>query len=121
MRVRPDDVGVHERGTMSLAAVFDGTLKGCVTGDRISAVHFFKMKIGKSGNQARDAAASRLNFHWNRDRVAVIFHAENYRQFSQSRGVHRFPELALASGAVTEGNISDFIIAEADALELAII
>jgi predicted transcriptional regulator len=49
---------------VTLAAILHGALKCAVTRNRIGAIDFFEMKIRKAGNQARDATARGLHFHW---------------------------------------------------------
>ena len=79
------------------------------------------MKIRKSRNQPRNASARGLHFDRHRNRVAVIFHAENHRQLAEGRGVHRLPELAFAGSAIAQRNVSDFIALKANVLELPVI
>ena len=121
MRIRTDHVRVHEGRAVSFAAISSSALECGVAGHGIGAVDFFEMEIGESGDQARNASARGLNFDRNRDRVAVIFDAENYRQLAESGGVHRLPEFAFAGGAVAERNVGDFIALKADILELAVV
>ena len=112
---------VNERRAVPFAAVARSTRECGVAGHGIGAVDFFEMEIGESGDQARNASARSLHFDRHGDRVAVVFHAENYRQLFQSGGVHRLPEFAFAGGAVAERDVGDFIALEADVLELAVV
>jgi len=87
---------VDERWSVSLTAVARGSRECGVAGDRIGAVDFFEMEVGESGDQARNVSTCGLHFDRDGDRVAVVFHAENYWELFERGGVHRFPELALA-------------------------
>ena len=121
MRIGTNHVRMHKRRPVALAAILRGALECAVTRHRIGAVDFFEMKIRKSRDQPRNAASRRLHFHRHRDRVAVILHAENYRQLVERSRVHRLPEFTFAGGAIAQRNISDFIAVEGHILELAIV
>jgi hypothetical protein len=43
------------------------------------------------------------------DRVAVVLDEEEHRQLLDAGGVERFPELALARGAIAERDVRDFV------------
>src|ERR1039458_4326674 len=75
----------------------------------------------ESPQPAANGALRGLHFHRHRDGIAVILYDKNYRQLAERSGVHRFPELAFAGGAVTQRNIGDFVAAEGHILELAIV
>src|ERR1700722_1816098 len=79
------------------------------------------MKIREARDEARNVASGGLYFHRHRDRVAVVLDAENYWQLAERRGIHRFPELAFAAGAVAERNIGDFVAMERHVFELAVV
>src|SRR5579864_3855751 len=79
------------------------------------------MKVGESGDQARNASARRLHFHGNRDRISVIFDAEDDGQLAERSGVHGFPEFAFTRSAVAQRNISDLVAPGRDVLKLAVV
>src|SRR5882672_9759499 len=98
-------MSVDEGRSKSLTAVAGGALEGGITGHRIGAVDLFEMEVGESGDQARDAAACCLDFNGNRNRVPVVFDAEDDRKLAERGSVHRLPELAFARGTVTQRNV----------------
>src|SRR5579864_1027369 len=79
------------------------------------------MKVGESGDQARNASSRRLHFHRNRDRISVIFDAEDDGQLAERSGVHGFPEFAFTRSAIAQRNVSDLVALGRDVLKLAIV
>ncbi len=61
-------------------------------------------RFGKPGNELRDAAARGLTLHRRGDGVAVIFDQVQQRQAFQASDVQRFPEFALAGGALARAD-----------------
>ncbi len=108
MRIRPRDVGVHQRRTAPFAAVLRRRLHGPVGGQEIGAVHLLPEQPRKTGDQFGDAAARGLAFDGNGDGVAVVLHQVEQRQVAQARRVQGFPEFALAGGAVARGSQRHF-------------
>ena len=107
MRVRPDHMGVHQRGAAPLAAVLDSRFHGRIGRQEIATIHFLLKEAGEAGHQRRDAGAGGLVFHRNGDGVAVIFDQEQHGQAIQAGGVQGFPKLALAGGAIAAGYQGD--------------
>src|SRR5580765_6358507 len=112
---------MDECRTESIAAILHGASECSVAGHWISAVDFFEVEVGESRDEARNAAAGGLDFHRHRDRVAVVFHAENDGKLTECRGVHRLPELALTRSSIAQRNVCDLVVFRADVLEFAII
>src|ERR1700722_581949 len=112
---------MNKSRSVALPAMAYGTLEGGIAGHRIGAVDFFEMKIRKHGHQPRNAATRGLHLDGHGDGIAIIFHAENYRQLTQGGGVHRLPELAFAGGAIAQRNVSYFVALKRNILELAVI
>src|SRR5258708_12307416 len=108
MRIRADDMRVNERWTVSFAAVARGTVERGIAGHGIGTVDFFEMEIRESRDQARDTSACGLHFDRHRDRIAVIFHTENYGQLPQSSRLHAFPELTFTRTAFPIRNVPHF-------------
>ena len=109
MRVRPDHVGVHQRGAAPLTAVLDSRFHGRIGRQEIATIHFLLKEAGEAGHQRRNAGAGGLVFHRNRDSVAVIFDQEQNGQAVEAGGVQGFPKLALAGGAFAAGDQGDGI------------
>src|ERR1700730_11661846 len=107
---------MHERRAMSFSAIPRRATKRRVTRHRIGSIDFFEMKIRKSRDQPRNASARSLHLDRHRDRVAVIFHAENNWQLAQRGGIHRLPELTLTRCSVTKRNVSDLVALERNVL-----
>src|SRR5438477_11693095 len=112
MRIRTDHMSVNKSRPVSLAAITRCPLECGVACYWIVAVDFFEMKIGKSGDQSRNASARSLDFDRHRDRIAVIFDAEDYWKLAQSGSVHSLPKFAFAGSAVAKGNVGNFIALE---------
>ena len=112
MRVRPDDLGVHERRPLARARVGDGVRHRAIAGQEVGAVDALDEQAGKRRDELRDVAAGGLHFDRHRDRVAVVFDEEDDRQLAEAGGVERFPELALARRAVAERDVGDFVAVE---------
>src|SRR5260221_5148134 len=104
-------MGVNKGRTIARTAVSHGARKSGITLRQIGAVKFFEMKIGKARYQSRNASAGGLYLDWHRDGVAIVFHAEHHRQLAVGGGIHGFPELAFAGGAVAERDIGDLVSA----------
>ncbi len=79
---------------------------------RICPVTLGKVEIWEIGNKLGNIPASRVHFHRNRDRVAVIFNHEQNRQLHVRSAVDCFPEFALAGSAVAAGDVDDFVTME---------
>ena len=79
------------------------------------------MKVGEIGDETRDVAAGSLHFDGDRDRVFVVLNAEEDGEAVVGGGVEGLPEFAFAGGAVAEGNVADFVAAELDIFELAVV
>ena len=109
MRIRADDVGVHQRRPLALAAMIRGAAQNAVGGQKIRAIHFQAQQAGEALHQPRNVAAGGLAFDGHGDGVAVVLDQEKHRQAFQAGGVERFPELALAGGAVARADQRDFI------------
>ena len=86
---------------------------GAKAGEEIGAVDRIDVQAGKRSNEAGDVAAGGLGLDRNRDRVAVVLDEEEHRQAPEAGGVERFPELALARGAVAERDVDDLVGLEA--------
>src|SRR5437763_12982592 len=121
MRVRPDHVGMNERRSDTGTAVRNCARQCAVTDYRIGAINLFKVKIWKTGNQARNISARSLNLNRNRDGVAVVLYKENNGQAEVRGRIHRLPEFAFAAGAVAKRDVGDFVAVELDVFEFAVI
>src|SRR5262252_2986592 len=80
MRVRPDDVGVNQRGASAFAGVSDGAAESLVTGQKVGPVALLDVQARERRDQPRDAPAGGLDFHRDRDRVPVVFDQVQNRQ-----------------------------------------
>src|SRR5439155_896925 len=92
-----------------------------IAGHRIGSVHFFKVEIGETRHQTRNAPASGLHFDRHRDRVLVILHHKHKWQLQIGSCVHGLPELAFAGRAIPKRNVGDFVAVELDVFELSIV
>ena len=79
------------------------------------------MEIREPRDQARNVSACGLDFDGDRNGVLVVFNHEDDRQFLVGGGVKGFPEFAFAGGAVAQGNVGDFVAAERDVFEFAVV
>ena len=122
MRVGADYVSVNECWTVAGAAVRDGLLSSRHSWrpDRCRPL-LRRWKLGKFATNLRDIAAGGLDFDWNGDGVFVVFANEEHGQLAVGGGVHRFPEFALAGGAVAGGDVGDFVAVESYFFEFAVV
>ena len=65
-------MGMDERRPLPGAAVINGARKCGIGGNRVRAVHFFEVKIGKHFHQPRDVAPGGPHFDRNRNRILVV-------------------------------------------------
>jgi len=107
VRERPDHVRVDQRRSVPFAAVSRGGAHGAVRGEEVQAIHFLAKQSGETGHKLGHIAASGLNLHGYRDRIAVVFHQEEQRQPLQAGDVEGLPKLALAGGAFARGDQRD--------------
>src|SRR5450432_25468 len=121
MRIRAGHVAVEEGWALAGTNVVDGAMQGGKAGDDIGAVELVEMEIREAGDEPGDVAAGGLGFDGDGDGVVVVLHADQEREFHEGRGVHGFPELTLAGGAVAEGDVDDFVAVEGYVLEFAIV
>ena len=81
VRVRADDLGVHERRALARARVRRPRRSSPCSCSRKSVPSMrWTMRPGNDVDQLRDVAAGRLHFDRHRDRVAVVFDQEDDRQ-----------------------------------------
>ena len=109
MRIRSYDVRVNERRPAPLAAILNCPLNHVVAGKRVAAVNFLNEETRKSAHKFRYAAARRLHFDRDRDRVAVVFDQVKHGQVQSARRVERFKELAFARRPVASRYVNDCI------------
>src|SRR6202047_2821993 len=114
-------MGVDKSRTRAAAAMVSRAPEGGVSDDGVGAVNLFEMKVGETGDEARNVAAGGLHFHGHGNRVFVVLHAKNYRQAEVGCTVQRLPEFAFTGGAVAERDVGDLVALELDILELAVI
>src|SRR2546423_12912421 len=100
-------MSVDQRGTTTMPAVLDGLFTGCVALQRIGTVTFRGVKTRKRAGELGDAAAGGLHLNRDGNGVAVVFNQVKQGQFLSASGVKRFPEFALAGGAVARGGKND--------------
>ena len=100
MRIRPRHGGMHQRRPLAGARMRHRFGQRLIRRHEIRAVHFHALQIREARDQARDVSARRLPLHRHRNGVAVVLDQKHQRQVFQARRVHRFPELALAGGAL---------------------
>jgi hypothetical protein len=113
VRVRPDDMPVHQRRPFGLAAPLRGGFHRAIRGQKIRAVHLLAEQPGKAFDETRNAAARGLRLYGNGDGVAVVFHQKQHWQAAQAGRVQRLPEFALAGGALAARDQCDFASAAA--------
>ena len=99
---------------LTLTAIFDRSLKGLITLDRVSTVAFLDVKVREPDYQLRNIAAGRSDLDRGGDRVAIVLDDKDYRQFQVAGGVQCLPPFALACRAVTNGHIHDLVAFKAD-------
>src|SRR5581483_2354217 len=121
MRVWPDHVRMNKRRPNSSTTMRNCMREGAKTHNRIGAIDLFKMEIRKARNQARNISIGSLNFDRNGDRVAIVFNEKYDRQSQVGGSIQRFPELALAGGAIAKGNIGNLIAVKLNIFEFAIV
>ncbi len=121
MGVGADYVSVNESRAVAGAAMLDRCLERGVAGQRIGAVHFRKMKVGKSLHQLADVAARGADLNGNGNGVLVVFDHKEHGQLQVRSGVQRLPEFALAGSTVATGDVDDLVALENHVLELAIV
>ena len=109
MRVRPDDLRVHERRALARARVGNGVGHGAIAGKEVRAVDALDEESWKGRDEPRDIATRRLHFDGNRDRVAVVFDDIHDRQLAEARRVERLPELAFARRPVADRDVGHFV------------
>jgi hypothetical protein len=114
-------VTVNQRRAVPRTAVSDRFHHGVVAGDGIGAVDLGEVEVWKVCDQARYVAAWRVRFDRSGDGVAVIFDDEEKRKLAIAGRVESLPELALAGGALSNGDVGHLIAMEDDVLELAIV
>ena len=73
MRIRARTMRMHERRQTLFANVPRGFGHCAHAGIEVGAIHVDAQQAREAGEQLRDAAACRLSFDGNRDRVAVVF------------------------------------------------
>ncbi len=109
MRIGSGNMGVDQRGTASFANVGDRFLADSEAFQGIGTVAFGNVQTGKTPGEPRNAAAGGLNFNRNGNGVAIVFDEIKERKLLGTSDVERFPEFALAGGAVTGRDVNDFI------------
>ncbi len=67
-----DDVGVNQRGTAAGPAICGGGAQGAVGGQKIGAVDFLPVQVGKAGDQSGNIAAGGLALDGDGNGVAVV-------------------------------------------------
>ena len=72
VRVRPDDLGVHERRLALAPHPLDRLAHRAIAGEEVGAVAAQHLQVRERLDQPRDVAARRLHFDRHRDRVAVV-------------------------------------------------
>ena len=113
VRVRPDDLGVHERRPLAGARVGDRVRHGAIAREEVGPVDALDEEARERRDEPRDVAAGRLHLDGNRDRVAVVFDEVDDGQVAEARGVERLPELAFARRAVADRDVGDLVAMEA--------
>ena len=100
---------VNQRGAATIAHILNGFLADGVAFQRIGAVAFRDVQAGKAADEFGNAATGGLYFDRHGNGVAVVFNQIKQRKLLGARGVQRFPEFALAGGAIAGGDINDFV------------
>ena len=109
VRVRADDLRVHERRPLARARVVHGRRHRLVAGEEVGAVDALDEEARERRDELRDVAAGRLHFHGNGDRVAVVLDQVDDRELERAGGVQRLPELPFARGAFADRNVGDLV------------
>ena len=112
MRVRADDLGVHERRTLAARARRRSrpTSRDSSPGSRCRRCS--APESGEGRDELRDVAAGGLHFDRHRDRVAVVLDDVDDGQVAEAGGVERLPELAFARRAVADRDVGDLVAVE---------
>src|ERR1035437_5687656 len=119
--VGPYAMAVDERRAVAGAAILGSGLKRAEARLCVGAVDFRKVEVGKISYKARDVAAGGVYLYGNADGVAVIFHAEDDRQFPVGRGADRLPEFTLGCGAFAQGSEDRVVTVEGHITEGTVI
>ena len=109
VRVRARDVCVYQRGAFAFARILHGFFANAIALDRVRSVTLGNMQTGITLRQFGNASARGLHLNWHRNRVAVVFHQINHRQFLRARNVQGFPEFAFARCAVARRYIHNLV------------
>ena len=112
VRVRADDVRVHQRGPLAGTHVVCGRAHGAQAVEQVGAVGRFDVQARERAQQLRDVAARHLNFDRRRDGVAVVFDEEQDRNVARARHADGFPEFAFAGRPFAKRGVDDFIRVE---------
>src|SRR6185437_16004110 len=89
--------------------------------DDIGSVNLGEVEVVEILDELRDAAAGRVDFHRNRDGIAVVFNNEDDGKLLVRGGVERFPELALRGRAFADGDVDDLIALELNVAPLTVV
>ncbi len=87
----------------------NGVAHGGVTGKEVGTVAPKNTYPGEVFDDSRDVAAGSLEFHRYRDGVSVVFNQVQHRELFEACRVERFPELALARGAVANRDVDHLV------------
>src|SRR5262245_49596788 len=107
MRVRPDDMGMHQSRPAPLTAIRCRLANHLIAGHRIAAVDFLYVEARKSRDKLGNAAARGLDLDRYRNGVAVVFYQVEDRQLQVASSVQRLKELAFARRALACRNVDN--------------
>ena len=109
MRVRPDDLGVDERRTLTGASVSDGLPHHPEALGEVGAVDGEDLKGGERPHDPGDVATGGGHLLRDRDGVPVVLHEIDDGQPLAAGRIERLPELAFRRRALTERDVDDFV------------
>src|SRR5689334_24456119 len=103
MTVRPNDVRMHQRGSLPSTCVLRCLGQDLIGGNHVAAIHLLNEQPGESGQEFGDRSPRGIYFHRHRDGIPIVFHQKDDWKLEIGSGVERFPELALTGGTVSGG------------------
>ena len=109
VRVRPDHLGMHERGLALAPHPRHGVADHAVAVDEVGAIAAEDFEVRERLDQLRDIAAGGLHFDRHRNGVAVVFDQVEHRHVARAGRVQRFPEFAFTRRALADRDIGHLV------------